>query len=173
MSRPILGQVASIQSTQFNMPQQVLWTGQPRRTTGLERLGFYCDTWAALRAGLRTAPCVGLPGRATRRAAGPRCAQGNRTALRTGPQGCATRRAAGRAARRTNYSATAPPAGPSDQRADDADTYQWTSRPRAPRVYSRNHVTYAGTTLGGLTWTAGVYTLLDRTTRAASSACTW
>jgi hypothetical protein len=41
------------------------------------------DTWAALRAGLRTTPRVGPPGRATRRAAR-------------------------RAARRTNHSATAP-----------------------------------------------------------------
>ena len=43
-------------------------------------------------------------------------------------------------------------AGPSDQRTDDADTYQWTSRTRAPGVYSRIHVPYAGTTLGGRTW---------------------
>ena len=42
-------------------------------------------------------------------------------------------------------------AGPSDQRTDDADTYQWTSRTRAPGVYSRIHVPYAGTTLGGRT----------------------
>ena len=42
-------------------------------------------------------------------------------------------------------------AGPLDQRTDDADTYQWTSRTRAPGVYSRIHVPYAGTTLGGRT----------------------
>jgi hypothetical protein len=34
----------------LRLPQQVPWTGQPRRTTGLEWLGFYGDTWAALRA---------------------------------------------------------------------------------------------------------------------------
>ncbi len=47
-------------------------------------------------------------GRATRRAAGPRHASGRQTALRTGPPGCTMRRAAGSAARRTNYSVTAP-----------------------------------------------------------------
>ena len=29
----------------LRLPQQVPWTGQPGRTTGLERLGFYGDTW--------------------------------------------------------------------------------------------------------------------------------
>jgi hypothetical protein len=88
----------------------------PRHTTGLERLGFYGDTWtalraglwAALRAGLRTTPQVLPQDHATRRAAGPRYAPRHRTALRTGQPGCATRRAAGRASRRTNYSVTAP-----------------------------------------------------------------
>ena len=46
--------------------------------------------------------------RATRRAAGPRYAPGRRAALRVGPPGCAMHRTAGRAARRTNYSVTAP-----------------------------------------------------------------
>ena len=44
----------------LRLPQQVPWTGQPGRTTGLERLGFYGDTWAALRAGLRAALRAGL-----------------------------------------------------------------------------------------------------------------
>jgi hypothetical protein len=81
----------------LRLPQLVPWTGQPRRTTGLERLGFYGDTWAA--------PRVGLPDHATRRAAGPRYAPGRRAAgpryasgrrakLRTGTPGCAMRRAA-------------------------------------------------------------------------------
>ena len=39
----------------WRLPQHVPWTGQPGRTTGLERLGFYGDTWAALRSGLRAA----------------------------------------------------------------------------------------------------------------------
>jgi hypothetical protein len=39
-------------------------------------LGFYRDTWAALRAGLRAALRVGPPGRATHRAAGLRYASG-------------------------------------------------------------------------------------------------
>jgi hypothetical protein len=111
---------------------------------------------------------------------GPRYASGRRAALRVGPPSRATRRAAG-----PRYASDRRPrctpdqlqrhctAGPSDQRTEDADTYQWTSRPRAPGVYSRIHVPYAGTTLGGRTRTAGVYyTPLDRTTRAASSACT-
>jgi hypothetical protein len=75
---------------------------------GLEQLGFYGDTWAALRAGLRAALRAGLraglrtgpPGHATRRAARPCYASGRRAALRVGPPG--------RAARRTNYSATSP-----------------------------------------------------------------
>ena len=86
-------------------------TGQPRRTTGLERLGFYGDAWAALRAGLW--------------AAGPRKALGRRAALRVRP------RAAPHAGPvKTNYSANAPchAAEPSDKRTDAADTYQWTSR---------------------------------------------
>ena len=125
----------------LRLPQQVPWTGQPGRTTGLERLGFYGDTWAALRAGLRAALRAGL-----------------RAALRTGPPGHATRRAAGqcyapgRGPRRTpDQLQRLRAAGPSDQRTDDADTYQWTSRTRAPGVYSRIHVPYAGTTLGGRT----------------------
>ncbi len=131
-------------------------------------------------SGRRAALRAGPPGRATRRAAGPRYASGRRAALHAGPPGRATRRAAG-----LRYAPDRGPrctpdqlqrhrtAGPSDQRTEDADTYQWTSRPRAPGVYSRIHVPYAGTTLGGRTRTAGVYyTPLDRTTRAASSACT-
>ena len=77
----------------LRLPQQVPWTGQPGRTTGLERLGFYGDTWAALRAGLRAALRAGLraalrtgpPGHATRRAAGQCYAPGRRAALRAGP----------------------------------------------------------------------------------------
>ena len=69
----------------------------------------------------------------------PCYALGRRATPRAGPPG--------RAARRTNYSATAR----SDQRTDDADTYQWASRTRTPGVYSRIHVPYAGTTLGGRT----------------------
>jgi hypothetical protein len=47
-------------------------------------------------------------GRRTTPAAGPRYAPGRRAALRVGPPGCAMRWTAGRAARRTNYSVTAP-----------------------------------------------------------------
>ena len=87
----------------MRLPQQVPWTGQPRRTTGLERLGFYGDTWAvlraglraSLRAGLRTALRVGPQDHATRRAAGPCYTADRRAALRVGPPGRATRRAAG------------------------------------------------------------------------------
>jgi hypothetical protein len=151
------------------------WTGQPRRTTGLERLGFYGDTWAALRVGLRTVPRVGPPDHATRRAAGPRYAPGRRAALRTGLRYASGRRAALHA-RPTTASPHRWTFGPTDGGVgtrEDADTYQWTSRPRAPGVYSRIHVPYAGTTLGGRTRAAVVYyTPLDRTTRAASSACT-
>ena len=100
----------------LRLPQQAPWTGQPGRTTGLERLGFYGDTWAALRAGLwaalraglRAALRTGPPGHATRRAAGPCYESGRLAALRVGPPGRATSRAADRAARRTNYSATVP-----------------------------------------------------------------
>jgi hypothetical protein len=81
----------------------------------------------------RATPRVGPPGSATRRAAGPRCAPGR--GPRCTPDQLQRLRAA----------------GPSDQRTDDADTYQWTSRTRAPGVYSRIHVPYAGTTLGGRT----------------------
>ncbi len=35
---------------------QVSLTGQPENSCDLERLGFYCDMWAALRAGPTTAP---------------------------------------------------------------------------------------------------------------------
>ena len=73
---------------------QVPWTGQPGRTSGLERLDFYSDTWAALRAGLRAALRAGLraalrtgpQGHATRRAAGPCYASGRRAAPRAGPR---------------------------------------------------------------------------------------
>ena len=117
----------------MRLPQQIPWTGQPGRTTGLERLGFYGDTWAALQARLRAVLRVGPPGRATRPAAEPHHAPGH-------------------APRRTqDQLQRLRAAGPSDQRTDDADTYQWTSRTRAPGVYSRIHVPYAGTTLGGRT----------------------
>ena len=59
-------------------------------------------------SGRRAALRVGPQGRATRRAAGPRYAPDRRVALRVGPPGRATCRPAGRAARWTNYSATAP-----------------------------------------------------------------
>ncbi len=125
----------------LRLPQQAPWTGQPRRTTGLEWQGFFGDTWAALRAGLRTALRAGLRAaprvymgrttsrtadraksrntdRTTRRAAWPRYAPGRRAALRTGAgPGCAVRRAADRAARQTNYSVTAP----LEQRTEDAN----------------------------------------------------
>ena len=66
------------------------------------------------------------PGRATRRAAGPRHAPG-RGPCRT-PDQLQRHRAA----------------GPSDNRTDDANTYHWTSRTHAPGVYSRIYVPYAG-----------------------------
>ncbi len=118
--------------------QQVPWTGQPIRNTGLERLGFYGDAWATLRAGLRTALRTGPPGRATLQAAGPYYAQGRRVALRVGPQASPLAGPSAASPRRWTLGQT-----------DGADTYQWTSRPRAPGVYSRIHVPYAGTTLGG------------------------
>ena len=74
---------------------------------------------------------------------GPCYAPGRRATLRVGPPGRATRRAAGqrhapgRGPRRTpDQLQCHRAAGPSDQRTDDADTYQWTSRTRAPGVYS-------------------------------------
>jgi hypothetical protein len=105
----------------FGLPQQVPWTGQQRRTMGLERLGFYGDTWAAQQAGLRIALRAGLRAdRATRRAA-----------LRTG------HRAAGRAARRTDYRVTAP----LDLRTNGRRTPKHTNGHRGPAsalgVYSR------------------------------------
>ncbi len=39
----MLGAAALLQHV-LRLPQQEPWTGQPRRTTGLERLGFYGDT---------------------------------------------------------------------------------------------------------------------------------
>lgn len=96
----------------YGLPLRVPWTGQPGHTTGLERLGFYGDTWAARRAGPRAALRAG-PRAAIR--AGPRAAQ-----LSDQPQ---------------RHSA----AGPSGQWTDGADTYQWTSRPRAPGARSRSH----------------------------------
>ncbi len=56
------------------------------------------------------------------------------------------------------------------------NTYQWTSRPRAPGVYSRIHVRYAGTTLGLPTRTAEVLLHtrpVDRETQAAAPARTY
>ena len=81
---------------------------------------------------------------------GPHYASGRRAALRVGPPGRAARRAAGPRSTQDQLQRHSA-AGPSDQRTDDADTYQWTSRTRAPGVYSRIHVPYAGTTLGGRT----------------------
>ena len=88
----------------YGLPLRVPWTDQPGHTTGLERLGFYGDTWAERRAGPRAAL-----------RAGPWAAQ-----LSDQPQ---------------RHSA----AGPSGQWTDGADTYQWTSRPRAPGARSRSH----------------------------------
>jgi hypothetical protein len=63
----------------LRLPQQVKWTGpgQLGRTTGLERLGFYGDTWAALRARLRAAGAQRAGLRTRYRAAGPRYAPGS------------------------------------------------------------------------------------------------
>ena len=164
----------------LRLPQQVPWTGQPGRTTGLERLGFYGDTWAAPRAGLRAALRAGLRavlrtgplGHATRRAAGPCYASGRRAALRVGPPGRATRRAAGRAARRTNYSATAP----LDLRTNGRTTPIHTNGHRGPAPLEST-AGFMYRTLGlrsgaGLGHAGVYYTQLDRTARAASSAST-
>ncbi len=101
-------------------------------TTGLERLGFYGDTRAALRAGPRAALRAGP--RAARRA-GPRAAirAGSRAAIRAGLW------AALRAGQRAAQLSGLPQRGPSGQWTDCADTYQWTSRPRAPGARSRRH----------------------------------
>ena len=88
----------------YRLPLRVPWTGQPGHTTGLERLGFYGDTLAALRAGPRAA-------------------------LRAGPQ----------AAQLSDQPQRHRAAGPSGQWTDGADTYQWTSRPRAPGARSWSH----------------------------------
>ena len=104
----------------YRLPLRVPWTGQPGHTTGLERLGFYGDTLAALRAGPRAALRAGP--RAARRA-------GPRAALRAGPQ----------AAQLSDQPQRHRAAGPSGQWTDGADTYQWTSRPRAPGARSWSH----------------------------------
>jgi hypothetical protein len=96
----------------YRLPLRVPWTGQPGHTTGLERLGFYGDTLAALRAGPRAA-------------------------LRAGPQ--AARRAGPQAAQLSDQPQRHRAAGPSGQWTDGADTYQWTSRPRAPGARSWSH----------------------------------
>ncbi len=98
------------------LPLQVplAWTGQPGRTTGLERLGFYGDSRVAVLAGLWAA----LRDKSlVRLASGCRTTLhvharplGRRAALRTGSPGCA--------ARRTNYCVTAP----LDQRTDRQTT---------------------------------------------------
>jgi hypothetical protein len=125
---------------------------------------------------------------AKHRVARPRHASDRRAALRAGPPGRATHQAAGlryapgrwaalcvrpRAALHDRpTTCTASPRrwtfGPTDgRRRYILNTYQWTSRPGAPGVYSRIHVPYAGSTIGGRTQAAKVYyTLLDRTTRA-------
>ncbi len=87
---------------------------------GLERLGFYGDTWAALRAGLRAVLRVGPPDHATRRAAGPRYAPGRRAALCDGQPGSA--------ARQTNFSFTAP----LDLRTNGQRTLKHTNGHRGP-----------------------------------------
>jgi hypothetical protein len=96
----------------YRLPLRVPWTGQPGHTTGLERLGFYGDTLAALRAGPRAA-------------------------LRAGPR--AARRAGPQAAQLSDQPQRHRAAGPSGQWTDGADTYQWTSRPRAPGARSWSH----------------------------------
>ena len=68
--------------------------------------------------GRRATPRVGPPGHATRRTAGPRYASGRRAAPRFGP----------RAARRTNYSATAP----LDLRTNGRTTQMHTNGHRGP-----------------------------------------
>ena len=95
----------------YRLPLRVPWTGQPGHTTGLERLGFYGDTLAALRAGPRAA-------------------------LRAGPR--AARRAGPQAAQLSDQPQRHRAAGPSGQWTDGADIYQWTSRPRAPGARSRS-----------------------------------
>ena len=71
---------------------------------------------------------------------GPRDTSGRRAALRVGPpryaSGCGPRRTPDQLLRQSTT-------GPSDQRTDDADTYQWISRPRAPGACSRIHEQYA------------------------------
>ena len=153
------------------LPQQVPWTGQPGRTTGLERLGFYGDTWAALRAGLRAALRAGL-----------------RAVLRTGPLrvgslgglGRATRRAAGPPRARPR---AAPHAGPTT-----APPRRWTFGPngRTTPIHTNGHrgpaplestTGFMYRTLGlrsgvGIGHAGVYYTPLDRTTRAAAFACT-
>ena len=96
----------------YRLPLRVPWTGQPGHTTGLERLGFYGDTLAALRAGPRAA-------------------------LRAGPR--AARHAGPQAAQLSDQPQRHRAAGPSGQWTDGADTYQWTSRPRAPGARSWSH----------------------------------
>jgi len=96
----------------YRLPLRVPWTGQPGHTTGLERLGFYGDTLAALRAGPRAA-------------------------LRAGPR--AARRAGPQAAQLSDQPQRHRAAGPSGQWTDGADTCQWTSRPRAPGARSWSH----------------------------------
>jgi hypothetical protein len=110
----------SLLSHVYRLPLPVPWTGQAGHSTGLERLGFYGDTLAALRAGPRAAL-----------RAGPRAAirAGLRAALRAGP----------RAAQLSDQPQRHRTAGPSGQWANGADTYQWTSRPRAPGARSRSH----------------------------------
>ncbi len=55
-------QPGGVLSHVYRLPLRVPWTGQPGHTTGLEQLGFYGDTLAALRAGLLRQLCLPLRG---------------------------------------------------------------------------------------------------------------
>jgi hypothetical protein len=103
---------------------------------------------------------------------GPRYAPDRRATPRVGPPGSATRRAAGRAARRTNYSASVP----LDLRTNGRTTPIHTNGHRGPAPLEST-AGFMYRTLGlrsgvGLGHAGVYYTPLDRTTRAASSACT-
>ncbi len=93
-------------------------------------------TGRAMHQAAKTMPCVEQQGRAMHQVAWQRYTSGRWAALSVGQPSCTTRRAAGPAARRTNYSATAPLdlQKRSDQRTDDADTY--TMGIEAPRPWS-------------------------------------
>jgi hypothetical protein len=143
---------------------------QSGHTTGLERLGFYGDARAALRAGPRAALH-----------AGPRAAlrAGLRAALRAGPR--AALRAGLRAALPAGLQAAQlsdqpqrhRAAGPSGQWTNCTDTYQWTLRPCSPGARSRSHEQPLARCWDRTqTLPTGVYTPLDRANQTALTACT-